>query len=902
MGWLTGFIDRLLGDKDGGPVSAEEAEARRRALAADFHHFKLLLGANSKSLEIMTDIEDALRGRRVFGMSFIRAQCTAAVVSVYGIIKHLDGMAPGKYARLFERLEVIKADVAALIDPVGEEADVPLVVPLRDVDKSMADVVGSKMANVGEIKNRIGLPVVRGFAVTVRGYHEFMNHGELRKDIHLLLGSTDPESMSDRFELSGRIQEKIMLAPLPPGLERAILAEYDRLRAQEGGDVRVSLRSSALGEDAAGASFAGQFRSILNVDRDGLADAYREVVASMFSLPALTYRLNRGIREEDAAMCVGCMVMVDSEAGGVMYSRSPVNVRDDAVFINSTWGLPKMVVDGQGAPDRFAVTRGGPDGEGFAVRETRIPRKPQRYVCRAEEGVCLVEENDDRADEPSLTGEQAVELARMAVLLEEHYGSPQDIEWALSRDGRLFILQCRPLSQASNGRDAAEVSRDPAEYGEPLLTGGVTASPGVGFGPVHILERDADALDCPQGAVLVARFALPKWASLLGWAAALVTEQGAVTGHLANVAREFGVPALTAVPDAARALRKGQVVTVDADTGVVYPGAVEALARLVGERRNLMEGSPVFEVLREAAAHILPLNLLDPDDPEFRARNCRTLHDITRFCHEKSVQEMFALNMSREDQECGGYQLRYDGRPVQFWVVDLEDGFDVRPEGPFIDVEDIVSVPMLALWDGINAIPWQGPPKVNAKGLMTIFLEAATNPALNPAHGSKFSNRNYFMVSSDYCNLQSRFGFHFSTVEALVDAARPMRSYINFRFAGGAADFSRRRRRAVFIAGLLQEFGFYVDVRSDNLFARYEGMPQPRMCERLKMLGYLTMHTRQLDMIMADEAATQRHRARIMDDIRRIVPGLRHAGSAGSDLHIGGKGARPALRPEEAEE
>ena len=869
MGWLTDFVDRLLGEGKSKALSPEEIQARSDECGRDFTHFKLLLSANSKALETMTEIEDALYGGRVFGMSFVRSKCTAAVVSVFSIIQHLDGMAPGRYPALFERLKAVQNSLSALLEPDEAAPDMPLVLPLKKVDASLADVTGAKMANVGEVKNRIGLPVVRGFAVTVGGYRAFMAHGGLREEINRLLQATEPEEMPDRFELSSHIQEMIKLAPLPPELERAMLDEFDRLCAEEGGPVRVSLRSSALGEDAAGASFAGQFRSILNVDRDGLADAYREVVASMYGLSALTYRLNRGLRDEDAAMGVGGMVMVDAVAGGVMYSRSPVNPRDDAVFINAAWGLPKLVVDGRTAPDRFVVSRGS------ALRERRVAHKPQRFERRADEGVVLVDVEPGKADEPSLDETRAVELARMAVLLEDHYGSPQDVEWALDAAGKLHILQCRPLLRAGVGNGTSEVSRDPAEYGEPLFTGGVTASPGVGAGPVHLLETDVDALDCPKGAVLVARFALPKWASLMGWASALVTEQGAVTGHLANVAREFGVPAVSGVQGATAGLRNGQVVTVDADTGTVYPDEVEALVSLAGERANLMQGSPVFEVLREAASHILPLNLLDPDDPEFRARNCKTLHDITRFCHERSVQEMFRSNIDQEDRSSAGYQLRHDGRMTQFWVLDLEDGLRARPQGAVVDFDDVVSVPMLALWEGINAIPWLGPPRVNAKGLMTIFMEAATNPALNPALRTKFSNRNYFMIASDYCNLQSRFGFHFSMVESLVDPERPTRNYINFRFAGGAADFSRRRRRAVFIAGLLQEFDFYVKVRSDNVFARYEGLPMERMNERLKMIGYLTMHTRQLDMIMADESATQAQRRRILDDIDSIVPGAR---------------------------
>ncbi|GAB6177801.1 PEP/pyruvate-binding domain-containing protein [Desulfobaculum senezii] len=869
MAWLRKVIDRLVGIKrDEGPTP-EQLEELRAACSAQHHHFRMLLSANSKALELMSEMEDLLRGGRVFGTSFIRSSCSAVLVNVYGIIQHLDGIAPGKYARLFERFEEIQSAVNALLDSSKERPDTPLVIPLYEVDKSFADAVGSKMANIGEMKSRIGLPVPPGFVATTRAFDSFMAQDGLLDDINRMLTSTDVDDMSQRFELSASIQQKIQETPVPQDLADALLREYDRLQADYGARVHVSLRSSALGEDATGTSFAGQFRTILNVDREYLPEAYKEVVASLYGLPALTYRLTRGIPDDDVAMCVGGMVMVESVAGGVMYSRSPVNVRDDAVVINSVWGLPKLVVDGGGTPDRFVVARDrSRDISKMTVRESWVARKPELYISRKDEGVVLMEQDPEKADQPSITNEQALKLAAMAVQLERYYGGPQDIEWALDKQGDLYILQCRPLARRDIGEPPAK--DESGRYGDPIAYGGATASPGVGCGPVFVVERDADALQFPPGSVLVTRLSLPKWASLLNWCSAVVTEQGSVTGHLANVAREFGVPAITGITGALESLPAGQVVTVDADACVVYPGCVEELVSRGQPRPDLMEGSPVRELLEGASRHICPLNLLDPDAPGFRIRNIETLHDITRYCHEKGVQEMFDLNLNRDFRECGSMQLVSRGAPTQFWVVDLEDGLLREEKSPFVRIGNIASVPMLALWEGISAIPWEGPPKINAKGFMSIVAEATTNPALHPALQSKFANRNYFLISKEYCNLQSRFGFHFSTVEALV-SDHPERNYVNFRFAGGAADFERRRRRAVFIGGILEEIGFYVNVRGDSVFARFEGFPRPAMCERLKVMGYLTMHTRQLDMIMADQAATWQHRTRIMADIEALI-------------------------------
>ena len=923
MRHLLAGLKRLFGPWRRSPRADDEAH--RAACRVQYHHFTLLLAANRKALEIMTDMEQALRGGRVFGMSFVRSRATAALVNVYQMVKHLDGMAPGTYARLFERFEAVRSVVNDILAPVEPAPDAPLVVDLSRVDKSMADVVGTKMANIGEMKNRAGLPVTRGFVVTTAGFDAFMRQGGLRDEINRLLLATDMEAtdakvMDQRFELSAAIQQRIIQAEPPPELAAAVHDAFRRLEGRVGRVVRVSVRSSALGEDSAGASFAGQFRTVLNVDRDSLLDAYKEVVASMYGLSALSYRLNRGIPDTDAAMAVGCMVMIEARSGGVMYSRSPVRPRDEAVLINAVWGLAKAVVDGSGRADLFVVDRAHGDTGSMTVRERRIARKESRLVCHPGQGVCAEEITGGDAERPSLTDAQALELAALAVRLEDYYGGPQDIEWAIDEagdgQGRLTILQCRPLraldaSSRPNTAELADVGAGRAEgrmadWGEPLVRGGVTVSPGVGAGRVRVVDSDASGLTFEPGSVLVVRAALPKWASLLNWASALVAEQGSLTGHLANVAREFGVPALMGVDGAVAALSRagshaaGQgLVTVDADGLAVYAGVVADLVERDGPvAPRPMEGTGVHDILRRVAAHVTPLNLLDPDGPDFRARNCRTLHDITRYCHERSVQEMFNVTLDDPGGRCG--KRLWAGVATQFWVVDLDDGFSGPPEGKFIRLENIASTPMLALWEGISAVPWEGPPSVDARGFMSIVMQATTNPALNVAAPSSYTNRNYFLVSRDFCNLQSRFGFHFSTVEALV-GERPHANYVTFRFKGGAADLNRRRRRAGFIRDILERAGFSVRLEEDSLTARVEGGDREHMAVRLRVLGYLTMHTRQLDMIMKDPAEAAAQKRRLLEDIgSRVAPELAllpaAADSGGGEPDRNGSGRPPGTR------
>lgn len=594
------FLKRLF--KGTEPEASSSPEELRAAFKIRYYNFRQLLKANNKALEVMADIEQALAGPEPFGMHFVRSRCTTVSTQVWRIVEHMTRLTPGKYDALFEQFKQIQIRInphirSGAIKPTG-----PLVLPIQDINEGYTSLVGGKMAHIGEIANQVQMATPDGFAVTAAGYHRFMTYNDLQTEIDRRIQATDIGHLDQLFALSSRIQQMIINADIPPDLSQAITAEYQRMERAGEKEFRLAVRSSALGEDMLGVSFAGQYRSELNVNPENLLRAYKEIVASKYGLPAMSYRLNRGIRDEDVPMSVGCLEMVDAIAGGVMYTRNPVDFSDRRLFINSVWGLPKPVVDGTLDPDLFIMSRESTP----RVLEAHNPPKQCKFLCYPEEGVCRLDCNFVESSDPSLTEDEAIELTRLAIRLEEYYREPQDIEWAIDTTGLFIILQCRPLQLLFPGkRDEPPV--DAEDVGPSLLIGGITASPGAAAGPVHRIRKNADTLQFSKGAILVAEQALPRWATLMSQSAAVITEHGSAAGHLATVAREFKVPAVFGLPEAMSKLTNGQTITVDAGNRLIYEGRIEAILDQQVPEKKRTGRKPRIRVAKGCIAACHPL-------------------------------------------------------------------------------------------------------------------------------------------------------------------------------------------------------------------------------------------------------------------------------------------------------
>ena len=706
-------IKDLLGISIVPTLSTEELQT---LFKTKYRCFRELLTANNNALEAMAELETALRDGRTFSMTFIRSKSTVVTVNIYKMVQNLRKLADGGYVNLETSFNRIQKQIDAIIDKELILPEGDWFIPMVRVNRSMVELTGEKMANLGEAGTLPGIIIPPGFAVTSSASRQFYLENNIYPEINRIFQQTDARDLEDMLKKSNEVQQLIINSTLPRELERLLYSQFDQLLEITGGDVKLAVRSSALGEDLGRASFAGLYHTELFVDREHLIQAYKSVLASKYSPQAMTYRLAKGYRHEDIVMCVGCLAMIPAEISGICYSQS-ISGRIGTLDIFFSSGTAKGIVDGTKKTNHFTMERQAPHS---IVERSFAP---------------------DQSGEP-LAEDQARELAAISMKLEQHFGSPQDIEWSIDATGQIYVLQSRPISvhlfAGENGQ--AKVFEDERL----LLQGGVTGCTGVGCGPVFIVRTHEDMVHFPKKSVLVVEHPLPEWAPLLKRAAAMVAETGSEAGHLATISREFSLPSVLSLDHAVQSLKNGEIVTVDATNRAIYTGRVEELlAQHLGKRPNPMDGSPVQQTLNDAIKLISPLTLTDPASPYFRASLCETMHDITRFCHEKSVVEMFDFGKRYRFDE-GAAKRLVDNMPLEWWVINLSDGFSdaFDPVNKFINISEVVSTPMLAIWQGMHAFPWEGPPSVSMRGMGAIVFQSAMNPALDPAVASKMNQKN----------------------------------------------------------------------------------------------------------------------------------------------------------------
>jgi pyruvate, water dikinase len=851
MGLNAVFLDKIF------PFRRKEkkrglSEALMNAFTVKYVNFKTLLESNSELLKIISDMEVKLRGDVIFGMSYVNAVTVRIVFHVSRMVQSFESMSGRKYPVLTEILSKIHDVFRQDLEQRKPAKSPEYILRHQSITKEMTEFVGGKNANLGELLSRLRLPIPDGFAITTTAFDRFIEKNDLGDEIRrrkMELDLIDPEVI---LRVSEGIQKLFLDAQVPEDLEKAILDAYAELKARSGrrqGDVKIALRSSAIGEDSE-LSFAGQYLSVLNVPPERILHEYKRILASLFTPQAITYRLHMGITFEDAAMSVACLEMVPAKVSGVMYSRHPFNLLEDHVIINAVWGLGPYAVEGVVTPDTYTLSK---DSQPVLL-DSKISPKRVRLVA-TEDGRVVEDRVDEAArNQPCLTEKQALTLASYAKALEEHFGCPQDVEWAINEKDEPLLLQTRPLRLERNERAKSPGRTEPVSGYPVVLEGGEIVCPGVGSGTAHIVRSLDDLMTFPEGGVLVASTSSPQYVIVMQKAQAILTDSGSITGHMASLARDFKVPAILNTQKATSVIPQGAEITVDAYSGTVYLGKVPQLLEMRVPRGSFMKDKPVYEILRKRAGLIIPLNLINPKSPDFAPQNCRTVHDIMRLLHELSYTELFQL--SDLATEYGNISTRLDAPiPLELFIIDLGKGISDVVRNPHkVSPDEITSGPFKALLRGMlnDELKRREPRPVNLSGFFSVMSQQILT-AHNTA-GERFGDRSYAIISDQYLNFSSRVGYHYSILDTFCGLT-PTKNHVNFQFKGGAADDIRRNRRARVIQKILEELGFLVEVVADRVTARLVKQGQSAIEEKLDQLGRLLIFTRQMDMLMATEDA-----------------------------------------------
>lgn len=821
------------------------------AFQSKYEAFRRVLHDNNAVLELMADLEEKSSGDFLFDINYIQRMAAQTTEKVYSIIQSLNLLSGSKYLPLHNAFERIKSNIEST---AGSRIQIPpsaYVLELSRVTADMTSVAGGKMANIGEMKNRLGLPVPEGFVITSSAFRRIVEYHGIRERLREMLGRLDLKDSAALETASNEFRQMISGAGLPPDLETEIMKACEELRSAVGADMTVSVRSSALAEDGH-FSFAGQYATFLNVTTEDVPARYLAVLSSLFTPRALFYASSKGLVDEEMAMAVGVMCMVPARAGGVMYTQDPTGQREDLMTINGSWGLAKQVVDGSGKVDRFHVAR-----ESGELAEQTISDKESMIVPREGKGTAAVPVSEDMRARPCLDSGQIRTLAAYGLSLEQHFSKPQDVEWTVDLDGRVLLLQTRPLRVYTH-ETMKPIPRRVEGY--PLLIEkGVIASRGIGHGAVCIVRNDADLAAFPDGGVLVSRTTSTKFVTVMERASAIVTDVGGATGHMASLAREYHLPAILDTDIATRVLRQGQEVTVDAINCNVYEGRVEELIAYGRRKKAPLRETALFHILDQVMQFIVPLRLVDPESEQFRPESCTTLHDITRFAHEKAMAEMFGLSDTDEMEGESTITLSA-GVPMDAHMIDVGGG--VRAGVAQAVPEDVLSVPYVSFLKGLRAMKWPEPRAADVKGFLGMMAHAAS---VTEEQLQQTAIRSFAIVSAHYMNFSIRLGYHFSMVEAFAGETLND-NYIKFFFKGGGAATDRRLRRVRLISDLLEKMDFRVKITEDVIDAVLLKFKRPEIERRLEVMGRMTVFTKQLDMAMYNEDIAEWYRDEFVRD------------------------------------
>jgi pyruvate,water dikinase len=607
-------------------------------------------------------------------------------------------------------------------------------IPFAQLGRHDVETVGGKNSSLGEMISHLakaGVAVPDGFATTAQAYRDFLQHEDLAARISKELATLNVDDVETLTTVGARIRQWILATPFPPRLEREILESFERMSG--GRDIAVAVRSSATAEDLPDASFAGQQETFLNVrGRDALLKCVHEVFASLFNDRAIAYRVHQGFAHDQVALSAGIQYMVRSDLGasGVMFTLDTDSGFRNVVFVTSSYGLGETVVQGAVNPDEFYVYKAELRSGHAPILRRTLGAKAIKMVYSAPGAATRVSTVDVAQEDRrrfSISDADLIELSKQALIIEEHYGCPMDIEWGKDGEtGKIYILQARPETvQSRAGRTVQRFALKGKK--SKVLASGRSIGQRIGAGPARIIRDVKEMTRVQSGDVLVADMTDPDWEPVMKRAAAIVTNRGGRTCHAAIIARELGIPAVVGCSDATETIREGQPITVscaEGDTGFVYDGA------LPFEQKNLE-----LDSLPPITTKIM-MNVGNPDRafdfasiPHRGVGLARLEFIINRMIgvHPRALLEFDQLPSDLQQtirRQMSGY-----GDPVSFYIDKLCEGVGTiaaafAPEPVIVRLSDFKSNEYANLIGGRQYEPHEENPMIGFRGAARYVDEA----------------------------------------------------------------------------------------------------------------------------------------------------------------------------------
>ncbi|NND47812.1 MAG: phosphoenolpyruvate synthase [Woeseiaceae bacterium] len=610
----------------------------------------------------------------------------------------------------------------------------PYVIKLEELGIDDIEIVGGKNASLGEMISNLsslGVTVPGGFATTAAAYRDFLATNKLDKKIADLLNELDVDDITALTLAGGKIRSWIMETPLPDRLMDAVRAAWNTM--SDGKDIAVAVRSSATAEDLPDASFAGQQETFLNVrGLDNLVVAMHQVFASLFNDRAIAYRVHQGFDHSQVALSAGVQTMVRSDIGasGVVFTLDTETGFRDAVFITSSYGLGETVVQGAVNPDEFYVYKPALAAGKHPILRKNLGSKAIKMIYSDDStpgktvATVDVDERDSLAF--SISDDDIIELAKMAVTIEKHYARPMDIEWGKDgNDGKIYILQARPETvQSQSGQT---IQRYTLKGHSDIVITGRSIGHKIGAGTAKVIRSVAEMNRVQTGDVLVSDMTDPDWEPVMKRAAAIVTNRGGRTCHAAIIARELGIPAVVGCGNATDLIADGMDITVscaEGDEGVVYRGNLEF-------EQTLIE----LDSLPDIPVKIM-MNVGNPDRafdfaniPNRGVGLARLEFIINRMIgvHPQALLEYDALDDATRaavDEQMAGYP-----DPIEFFVSKLTEGVATiaaafAPEPVIVRLSDFKSNEYAHLIGGQKYEPDEENPMIGFRGAARYLAES----------------------------------------------------------------------------------------------------------------------------------------------------------------------------------